>query len=253
MTIHLKRRPANWNTVYSRLLRAERRFGMLGRGDRVLVALSGGADSMVLLDLLAHQARAAGPALGLTLIAGHVPGRYRGRSIASVPRLASICAGLGIELRTAARELPEETFRDCFACARARRAALFELARECRCGTIALGHNADDMVETALLNIIYAGHFAALHPNQPLLQGAVTVIRPLAYVWKDQIDAYAAQRFPPIRRFRCPGGAASKRAAIRRQLARWQRDGSPVKANILQALSNPKPAYLPWGTKHNRS
>lgn len=247
MVTAVKRRPANWNAVYSRALRAEKRFGMLEWGDRLLVAVSGGADSLALLDLLAHQARSIGPALGITLVAGHVPGRYRGRATAPRDGLRRVCDGLGIELRLASRELSDETFHDCYVCARARRAALFELARECGCNKIAMGHNADDMVETALLNILYSGHFAALHPKQPLLKGAVTVIRPLVYVWKDQINAYVGQRFPPIRRFRCPGGADSKRDAIRRLLARWQRDGSPVKANILQAISNPKPAYLPWG------
>jgi tRNA 2-thiocytidine biosynthesis protein TtcA len=245
----MDQRPGNWNKIYSRALAAEKAFGMLQPGDRVLAGLSGGADSLVLLDLLAHQERTLGPKLGIRVIAGHVPGRYRGRAIAPPGRLLKICDGLGIELRIAARELTDETFKDCFICARARRRLLFDLAESCGCGKIALGHNADDMVETALLNILYAGRFAAIHPRQPLLGGRVTVIRPLALVWKEQITSYCRQRFGPSRRFNCPGSAASKRIMIRKLLARLERDGSPVKASILTAISNPKPGYLPRGNE----
>jgi tRNA 2-thiocytidine biosynthesis protein TtcA len=241
----MKRRPDNWNTIYSRVLAAEKDFAMLEPGDRVLVALSGGADSLVLLDLLAHQGRTLGATLGLRIIAGHVPGRYRGRPIAPQARLRAICGGLGIELRISEHELADETFNDCFICARARRKLLFDLAESCGCNKIALGHNADDMVETALLNIMYAGHFAALNPRQPLLGGRITVIRPLAFAWKEHVSRYCRQRFGAVKRFSCPGSAGSKRMTIRRLLARLERDGSPVKANVLAAISNPKPEYLP--------
>ena len=241
----MNKRPDNWNSIYSRVLAAEKDFGMLRRGGRILLGISGGSDSLVLLDMLAYQQRVLSRTLGLTVLAVHVPGRYHGRPIAPVAKLEALCGQLGLPFVAAGPELKDDTFHDCFVCARARRKLLFDLAGQQGCDTIALGHNADDMVETALLNILYAGHFAALHPRQPLLRGKVTVIRPLAYVWKDQIRAYCGQRFGPIRQFRCPGSARSKRITIRSLLTRLERDGSPVKANILKAITNPKPEYLP--------
>jgi tRNA 2-thiocytidine biosynthesis protein TtcA len=241
----MNRRPDNWIKIYSRALAAEKEFAMLQPGDRVLIGLSGGVDSTVLLDLLAFQGKSLQSKLGIRFIAGHVPGRYRGRPVAPLSLLQRACDGLGIELRLAAQELTDETFHDCFICARARRRLLFDLADSCGCGKIALGHNADDMVETALLNMLYAGRFAALHPRQTLLGGKITVIRPLAFVWKEQITRYCRQRFGTLRRFNCPGSAASKRIMIRRLLARLERDGSPVKANMLRSITNHKTEYLP--------
>ncbi|HTY07539.1 MAG TPA: tRNA 2-thiocytidine biosynthesis protein TtcA, partial [Candidatus Edwardsbacteria bacterium] len=85
-----------------------------------------------------------------------------------------------------------------------------------------------------------------------LLKGRITVIRPLSYVWKEQIREYARQRFGAVRSFRCPGSARSKRTEIRELLAKLERGGSPVKANVLQAIFNPKPEYLPAKRmKHN--
>ncbi len=241
----MKQRPDSWNKIYSRVLAAERDFGLLRRGDRILLGVSGGRDSLVLLDMLAYQQRVLSRTLGLAMVAVHVPGRYHGRPIAPAAKLQALCGRLGVPFVCADQELTDDTFHDCFTCARARRKILFDLADRHGCGTIALGHNADDMVETALLNILYAGHFAALHPRQPLLDGKVTVIRPLAYVWKDQITAYCGQRFGPLRQFRCPGSARSKRIAIRALLNKLERGGAPVKANILKAITNPKPEYLP--------
>ncbi|HTY08180.1 MAG TPA: ATP-binding protein, partial [Candidatus Edwardsbacteria bacterium] len=166
----MKQRPDNWNRIYSRVLEAERDFGMLRRGDRVLLGISGGSDSLVLLDLLAYQRQALSRRLGITVTAAHVPGRYRGRPIAPAARLATLCRERDIPLVVAGQELRDDTFLDCFSCARARRRILFDLAMRQGCGTLALGHNADDLAETALLNILYAGHFAALLPRQQLLK-----------------------------------------------------------------------------------
>jgi len=241
----VKQRPDNWNRVYSRVLAAEKDHGLLGRGDRVLIALSGGADSLVLLDLLSYQRGALGRKLGLTVVAGHVPGSFRGRPIAQQADLRRTCERLSVDLQVSDRRLGEEVFSDCFACSRARRRLLFDLAERCGCNKIALGHNADDLAETALLNILFAGHFAAMRPRQPLLNGRVTVIRPLSYVWKSQIAEYCAQRFGPVRQFACPGGKGSRRLLVRKLLARLEQDGSPVRANVLKAIFNPKPDYLP--------
>ncbi|MDI6739526.1 MAG: tRNA 2-thiocytidine biosynthesis TtcA family protein [Candidatus Edwardsbacteria bacterium] len=241
----MSRRPDNWNTIYSRVLKAEHDFGMLGNGDRVLIGLSGGADSLTLLDMLARQQKILHRKLGITVVAGHVPGRYKGKPIALVATLQTIRDSLRVVLHISPGELKDDAFKDCFVCSHARRKLLFDLAESQRCNKIALGHNADDMVETALLNILYAGRFAALHPRQPLFKGKLTVIRPLSYLWKSQITGYCRQRFGKIRQFKCPGGAASKRIMIRKLLTRLEKDGSPVRANLLGAIANPKPEYLP--------
>ena len=131
------------------MLAAEKDFGMLRRGDRILLGLSGGSDSLALLDLLAYQQRVLSRRLGIRVIAAHVPGRYRGRPIAPVAKLKLLCDQLDLPFVAAEQELRDEIFNDCFACARARRSILFGMAERHGCGTIALGHNADDIVETA--------------------------------------------------------------------------------------------------------
>ena len=242
---HRPARPDNWSRVYSRTIRAEKDFSQLEAGDRILVGISGGSDSLVLLDILAWQQAKLGRSLGISLVAGHVTGSQIGRPAASRMKLKKVCQGLGLPLALTAKPLPAEIFTDCFKCSLARRRSLFDLAEQHGCKKIALGHNADDLVETALLNMFYSGKLAAITPRQSLLAGKLQVIRPLAYVWKEDIESYCTQRFGAARPLPCPGGRDSRRMEIRRMLKRMQSGGSPVKENLLKAISNPKWEYLP--------
>jgi tRNA 2-thiocytidine biosynthesis protein TtcA len=195
--------------------------------------------------MLAQQRRKIGKALGLALVAGHIPGTYRGQPTAKIDALARWCREREIDFVLSHQKLKDDTFHDCFRCSMARRKLLFDLAEQSGCSKIALGHNADDMVETAMLNIFFAGHLAAINPSQPVLNGKLRLIRPLSYVWKEEILRYAADRFGRIKSFTCPGARDNKRLMVRRLLQRLENEGSPVKANILKAITNPKFEYLP--------
>jgi tRNA 2-thiocytidine biosynthesis protein TtcA len=238
-------KPDNWGRVYPRAIRAEKDFCQIEPGDRILIGLSGGSDSLVMLDILSQQHKKLARSLGISLIAGHVPGEFQGKPIAPARKLQKICAGLEVPFVASSSLLSDDIYNDCFKCSLARRRSLFDLAEEQGCNKIALGHNADDVVETALLNIMYSGKLAAILPKQPILKGKMHIIRPLAYVWKEEIVKYSVQRFGRIKTFSCPGTKGSRRLVIRRMLARLQSGGSPVKENILKAISNPKLEYLP--------
>ncbi len=231
--------------IYPRAVRAEKDFSMLESGDRILVGLSGGADSLALLAVLAYQHKRIGRTLGFSLIPGHVASRYRSKPVSETKKLAGICAQLGLELRLSAARLSDDVFRDCFRCSQARRKALFDLAEEHGCNKIALGHHADDLVETFLLNIFYSGRLAALSPRQSVLRGKLTIIRPLCYVWKKDIVGYAAEKFGRIPRFRCPGSWDNQRLAVRRMLERLSKSNPHLKGNLLKAMANPRLEYLP--------
>jgi tRNA 2-thiocytidine biosynthesis protein TtcA len=240
-----KDKPDNWGRVYPRAIRAEKDFGQLEKNDRILVGLSGGSDSLVLLDILAHQQKKLGRNLGLSLTAGHIRGVFGGKPITPLKKLREICTNLDIQFVLSPDHLPGEIFGDCFKCSLVRRKMLFDMAERCGCNKIALGHNADDLVETALLNMMYSGKLASILPKQPVLKGKMHIIRPLAYVWKEEIVKYSQQRFGKVKTFSCPGAKDSKRLVIRKLLKSLQSDGSPVKENVLKSLSNPKMEYLP--------
>jgi tRNA 2-thiocytidine biosynthesis protein TtcA len=234
-----------WRKIYPRAVRAEKDFDMLQPGDRILIGLSGGADSLVLLSLLCFQHKKIGSRLGFTVFPAHIPGSYLGRSTAAVGKLQAVCRRFGLDLLLSGVGLSDSVFQDCFRCSLARRRLLFDLAEKHGCNKIALGHNADDLVETFLLNAFYSGRLAALNPRQAVLRGKLTLIRPLIYVWKSDIEGFARKLFGRISTPACPGAKDSRRLAVRRLLARLSSKNRHLKGNLLKAVANPKLEYLP--------
>ncbi len=229
------------------LERAVMEYGMIEEGDRVLVGVSGGADSLVLLDLLDSPMVFTPP---FTLLAVHVdlgfdPGGEDIRAVEAWLR------GAGCEYvldRTdygpvAHSEVNRKN--PCFLCSRLRRKRIFEIAEERGCNKIAFAHHRDDIIETLLINLFYGREISTMKPMQEFFRGKLHVIRPLAYLEEELVKKYAREQGIPAVKNRCPTSGASKRQYIKDLLDRLERDNPQIRHNINLAMRHVKPDYLP--------
>jgi len=178
-------------SLIRKINRAFRDYNMLEDGDRVAVAVSGGHDSLSLLRLL--QLRQAVSLERYELVAIHVLGNIYGPDIAGHRPLLDWLEASGIECITKPMRVADgERFpMDCYRCSWNRRTTLFQTANRSGCTKLALGHHFNDMVETALMNLLYQGRMAAMYPYAPYFEGAFTLIRPLIYVTRSELKEFA--------------------------------------------------------------
>ena len=222
-------------------------YRMLSDGDRVLVGVSGGVDSLVLAWLL-HRWRDKAPidyqVLALHLDLGFTPSQ--------IEPVETELAKIGLPFRSERTSYGTDANQDqpgaaCHRCAAARRRHLFEVCRAQGYNTLALGHHQDDLIETFFLNLLYSGNLSTMLPRQDLFAGRLKIIRPLAYLDKEQARAIAARlALSPVKN-PCPMAAVSKRETVRRQIHALAQDDPRLKANIFAALHHVRPDYLPPG------
>ena len=218
---------------------------MISDGDRVLVGLSGGKDSLSMMWALNERLERI--RVDYHLHAVYLdPGFEPGFSV----QLADYCRDKGYRLtvektdfgvRAHSRENRENP---CFLCAWERRKRLFNIAESLGCCKVALGHNRDDIIETLFMNICYSGEISTMVPAQPFFNGKFTVIRPLAYVEKGIINRFAAEQHFPEFINPCPSAANSKRQDIKRLLEQLYRSNDKIKGNIFNSMSHIKREYL---------
>lgn len=217
-------------------------YRMIDDGDRLMVAVSGGKDSLTLLSIL-NERRTFVP-VKYGLLAAHIDfGFHRSASV----RLARFCKKLGVEyvhLRLdALKKTPPEKI-NCFWCSWNRRKALFELAQRLKVRKICFGHHKDDIIETTLLNMFFHGEISTMCPRQELFKGKIVILRPLAYVEESLIEQCARQMKLPVDACRCPHADFSNRTAVRRIISRVKHFCPDVKTNIFRSTSRIKTAYL---------
>jgi tRNA 2-thiocytidine biosynthesis protein TtcA len=220
-------------------------YSMLGHGDRVLVAVSGGIDSSVLAWILRHWLNKA--PLEYTLKAVFIDnGFWQEESGGSPPavRITEMMQRLAVDFSVVkGREIPEEK-RTCYLCAGNRRSQLFDLAKEWRMNKIAMGHHRDDLVETLFLNMLYSGNISTMLPKQSLFGGELDIIRPMAYLGKDEVRVLAVRAgIEPVKNF-CPLEKDTKRETVRDLLAVISAKIPGARKSLFQSMANIRDDYM---------
>ena len=228
-----------------KVAKALHQYKMISDGDRIVVALSGGKDSLTLLWILNQR-----------LI--HIPVKYKLFPVYLDPgfengfsdALKAYCQDQGYDLRIEKTDFgiiahsAENRENPCFLCSRLRRKRLFEIAKELNCPKLALGHNKDDLIETLFLNMCYAGEISTMKPYQPFFKGEFTIIRPLVLVDKEMTRQKANHDHFPQFINPCPSADRSQRSAVRGLLDDLYKNNRNIKGNIFRSMSNIKSEYL---------
>jgi tRNA 2-thiocytidine biosynthesis protein TtcA len=219
---------------------------MIRDGDHVLVAVSGGKDSLSLLRLLSERLK-------------RVPIEYRITAVHVDPGFGAGSGGLleeyfkenGFAYRIVYSDIGprahgrENRENPCFLCSRLRRKILFETAGELGCSKVAMGHHKDDLIETFFLNLFYGASLSTMLPVQDFFEGRVTLIRPFYLVEERLIARYAQSINLPEIDLGCPSAGSSKREEIKTMLSSFYRSNKKIKGNIFHALHNVRREYLP--------
>ncbi len=223
-------------------------YDMIADGDRIMVGLSGGKDSWALLnvlDVLRHRAP-----ISFSLVAVNVDSGYKEFKHDLIART---CEERGWEYRiehTDIGEVIDDILEDdktpCSLCARLRRGVLYRIATEVGATKIALGHHADDFIETLLLNLFFAGALKAMPPKLVSDDGAHVVIRPLVYVGEEEARQYTKECNLPIIGCCCPacGDLSLQRQRAKRLIMELETEHPGVRQSMLKALSNVAPRHL---------
>jgi len=224
-------------------------FNLIEEGDRILVALSGGKDSYTLLHILELLRRKA--PVSFRLLAVNVDQGFEGYQWKIIEEYVT---SLDIDFHRQGTDIagilekklkPAES--RCPLCSRLRRGTLYRLAPELNCTKIALGHHADDLIETLLLNLFFTGQIKSMPARLQSNDGRNTVIRPLAYVAEADIAAYAQKKGFPVVCCCCPACGQldnQQRRNVKELLAELDRDFPGLKSSMLTALGNVIPGHL---------
>lgn len=221
-------------------------YDLIRDDDRIMVAVSGGKDSLLLLWLLRERLRRI--PIGYELTAVFVD---PGFDPSACHRLEAFFIKEGFDYRIIRTDhglrahSPENRENPCFLCSRLRRTTLFRMARDLNCRKIALGHNQDDLIETFFINICYGGQVAGMVPKQLFFGGEITVIRPLALVPAAKAERLCRRLELPVISNACPSAGINKRQEMRSLLETLFEKNPKVRGNIFHAMSHVNLEYLP--------
>ena len=222
-------------------------YGMIERGARWLVCLSGGKDSYTLLAVL-HELKWRG-LLPVDLLACNLDQGQPGFPATVLPEFLT---KMGVEHRieyqdtysvVTSKIAPGGTM--CSLCSRLRRGNLYRIAREEGCSAVVLGHHRDDMLETFFMNLFHGGRLATMPPKLLNEDGDLFVYRPLAFVAEADCEKFArAMNYPIIPCDLCGSQEGLQRAQVKKLLDEWESRTPGRRQVMFRALMNTRPSHL---------
>jgi len=240
--MHLKMKEKQIMKYVKTVGKAINTYTMIEAGDTICIALSGGKDSLVCMDALYR--RLSYLPIHYTLYCCHV--NVTNFNNKSINILQSYCSIYNIPLiiKDITLDLSIKGSSPCFVCSWYRRKALFETAAQLNCKKIAFGHNQDDIIITFFLNMLYHGKLSTMPPKLKMFNGALEIIRPLAFLTEAQIKGYIkALPLSPIEN-ECPYKDCTKRYQMKELLKNLNKTIKGAQANIFHSLSHWDDDYL---------
>jgi len=218
---------------------------MIEAGDKVLVGLSGGKDSMILLEALADRKKHL--PFDIEIFAIHVSATSIGYKM-DTTYLEQFCRELDVELHLEEIDIeldPDSKKSPCFICSWSRRKRIFELSKELNCQKVALGHHKDDAIQTLLMNMIYNGSISSLPQSLSMFEGRIQLIRPLLFIRETELSQYAAMRKFGKQEKSCPYEGTTKRDEIKKLIEIMDKLSLDARRNIFNSMGNICEEYLP--------
>lgn len=235
--------------VNQKVGKAIQKYHLIEEGDRILVGLSGGKDSMVLLETLAGRKKYHPVKFNLAAI--HISLKAQPYSI-DIEYLASFAESLQVPFIHKIVDIDLNSHQEnnpCFICSWNRRKMLFQTARNEGFHKLALGHHMDDAIQTLLMNMAFQSSISAMPPSLSLFDGQLVIIRPLSLLTEDEVKAYAVNKNYKKEIKTCIYEKDSKRKEIKQLIERLAELHPNVRSNIYASMTNIQKGYLP-GNKY---
>lgn len=226
--------------VLSLVRKAVQEYDMIANGDKIAVGVSGGKDSMLTLAAL-HELRRFYP-VPYGLAAVMIDLRFDGAD-ADCSEIQKHCESIGVPFYVRRTDIGQIVFdirkeeNPCSLCAKMRRGALHDLAKELGCNKVALGHHADDAAETFLMNLLMEGRIGCYRPVTWLSRKNITVIRPLSWMRESEVEAAVARLGIPVLKNKCPHDCEGQRNRTKAFLGELEKTRFPdARERILGAM-----------------
>lgn len=231
--------------IEQRFMKGIVRYGLIEEGDKILVGLSGGKDSLALLELLARRSRIYKPRF--SVVAVHVVMTNISYE-SDMDYLRTYAEGLGvpfIRYETSFDPSTDNRKSPCFLCSWNRRKALFTVAKEQGCNKIALGHHMDDILETLLMNMTFQGAFSTMPPRLVMRKFDMTIIRPMCLVHESDLVEMAALRGFRKQTKNCPYEKDSHRSDMKEVLRKLESMNPEARFSLWSSMNNVQTELLP--------
>ena len=223
--------------MLSYVRRAVDDYEMIEDGDRIAVGISGGKDSLTLLEVLSEM-RIFYPKK-YELVAITVDMGFEGSDYSEV---AEFCKRLGIKYVVEKTDIAKIIFdirkepNPCSLCAKMRRGSLHAAAQAAGCNKVALGHHFDDAVETFMLNLFFEGRLGCFSPKSYLSNRKLGLIRPMIYATEKDVRYFVSKRTLPVVTSLCPEDHATEREKMKKLLSELERSNKGIKHRIFNAM-----------------